>query len=44
VVPGSEVHSAWPAGTGEVFRRGKVIILLQEEDGDHVVEYPLDQS
>lgn len=42
VVPGSEVHSAWPAGTGEVFRRGKVIILLQEEDGDHVVEYPLD--
>lgn len=44
VVPGSEVHSAWPVGAGEVFRRGKVIILLQEEDGDHVVEYPLDQS
>ncbi len=44
VVPASEVHSAWPAGTGEVFRQGKVIILLQEEDGDQVVEYPLDQS
>lgn len=42
VVPGSEIHSAWPAGTGKVFRQGRVIILLQEEDGDHVVEYPLD--
>lgn len=44
VVSGNKVHSAWPAGTGEVFRRGKVIILLQDEGGDQVVEYPLDQS
>jgi hypothetical protein len=44
VLSAHEVQPLWnTANISEIFSQGKVIIVLQNESGDQVVEYPLDQ-
>ncbi|MBS3780579.1 MAG: hypothetical protein KGY41_09305 [Desulfovermiculus sp.] len=44
VVQAQDIAPLWRANNWEVFRQGKVIIVLQEEGGEQVVEYPLDEE
>ena len=44
VVQAQDIEPLWRANNWEVFRQGKVIIVLQEEGGEEVVEYPLEES
>ena len=42
VIAAEDLQPLWFSNNWKLFRQGRVIIVLQEESGEQVVEYPLD--